>query len=167
MTAPLIVLPDPLQVASTARRLRDGGHVVQEGFRLPEAPFDLSDQRLLCAGIVDTSRGAIAALVAAVRGTGLLLAVGLGPQPTEQFLADLRRVGTVRVEAPEPMIDTPALGPGQRELLELLADGATIPEAARQLYVSVRTAERRLGEARRVLGVRTTAEAITALRLET
>jgi DNA-binding CsgD family transcriptional regulator len=48
----------------------------------------------------------------------------------------------------------------QRQLLRLLADGLSVAEAAAFLHLSRRTAERRLAEARAVLGVATTAEAV-------
>jgi DNA-binding CsgD family transcriptional regulator len=51
----------------------------------------------------------------------------------------------------------------QRRLLELLAQGMTVGEAARRVFVSRRTADRRLAEARIALGVRTTTEAVARL----
>jgi DNA-binding NarL/FixJ family response regulator len=49
-----------------------------------------------------------------------------------------------------------------RLLLAALADGLSVVAAAERLCISRRTAERRLSEARRVLGVSTTAEAVAA-----
>jgi DNA-binding CsgD family transcriptional regulator len=51
----------------------------------------------------------------------------------------------------------------QRRLLELLAEGMTVEEAARRVFISRRTADRRLAEARIALGVRTTTEAVARL----
>jgi DNA-binding NarL/FixJ family response regulator len=48
----------------------------------------------------------------------------------------------------------------QRRLLELLSRGLSVPEAARRLRLSCRTAERRLSEARAALGAATNAEAV-------
>jgi DNA-binding NarL/FixJ family response regulator len=48
----------------------------------------------------------------------------------------------------------------QRRLLALLACGFSVPEAARRLHLSRRTAERRLAEARAALGATTNAEAV-------
>jgi DNA-binding NarL/FixJ family response regulator len=48
----------------------------------------------------------------------------------------------------------------QRRLLALLAHGLSVPEAARRLHLSRRTAERRLAEARAALGATTNAEAV-------
>jgi len=49
-----------------------------------------------------------------------------------------------------------------RLLLAALAGGLSVAAAAERLRISRRTAERRLSEARRVLGVSTTAEAVAA-----
>jgi DNA-binding NarL/FixJ family response regulator len=52
------------------------------------------------------------------------------------------------------------LEPQQRALLALLAEGLTLGEAAWQLGLPRRTADRRLADARRALGTDRTAEAI-------
>jgi DNA-binding CsgD family transcriptional regulator len=64
----------------------------------------------------------------------------------------------MRASSTNPPPESP-LDEVQRQLLQLLADGLSLPEAAAFLHVSRRTAERRLTEARAVLGVTTTAEA--------
>ena len=56
------------------------------------------------------------------------------------------------------------LDPEQRRLLELLAEGLSVAAAARRLYVSRRTADRRLASARALLGVRSNAEAVVLAR---
>lgn len=164
-TPPILVLDDRAVVATTARRLRSSGHRVQDGFALPPDPFDLASERLLCAGVVDTADAAGAAVLGAVRGCGLLVSVAADDPVRERFLRDVAKVGpvTMRVAAPGAAAASAALTVDQRELLAALGAGATIPEAARELFISVRTAERRVGEARKVLGVRTTAEAVAAL----
>jgi len=52
----------------------------------------------------------------------------------------------------------------QRRLLGLLSRGLSVPEAARRVRLSCRTAERRLSDARAALGAATNAEAV--LRVE-
>ena len=64
--------------------------------------------------------------------------------------------------APAPATRGPQLAPEQRALLERLADGETIAAAAAAEFLSLRTANRRIAEAREVLGVRTTREAVLA-----
>jgi DNA-binding NarL/FixJ family response regulator len=53
-----------------------------------------------------------------------------------------------------------ALDEEQRQLLELLGRGLSVTEAARELHLSPRTAERRLAEARAALSAATNAEAV-------
>jgi DNA-binding NarL/FixJ family response regulator len=57
-----------------------------------------------------------------------------------------------------------ALDDGQRRLLELLGLGLSVGEAASQLHLSRRTAERRLAEARVALGAATNAEAVARIQ---
>src|SRR5687767_11002773 len=147
-----------------ARRLRETGHRVQLGFVLPPEPFDLSAEHLLCAGVVDGEASAVAAVIAAVRQTGLVVSVGLPVDQSAVFLTDLARIGPVLTSPTTAAPRAPTLSPEQRQLLDLLTAGASVSDAARQLYLSVRTTERRIGEIRRLLGVRTTAEAIVASR---
>jgi DNA-binding NarL/FixJ family response regulator len=55
------------------------------------------------------------------------------------------------------------LGEEHQRLLELLGAGLSTTDAARDLGLSLRTAERRLAEARRRLGATTNAQAIACL----
>ena len=57
-----------------------------------------------------------------------------------------------------------ALTGEERRLLELLAGGHALGEAAETLHLSRRTCDRRLAAARGKLGVRTTAEAVLVAR---
>jgi DNA-binding NarL/FixJ family response regulator len=50
--------------------------------------------------------------------------------------------------------------PQQRALLDRLANGETIAAAAAAEYLSLRTANRRIAQARELLGARTTREAV-------
>lgn len=164
MSAPLIIVPPGVEVEATARRLRETGHRVQLGFVLPPEPFDLSAEHLLCGGVVDGEPAAVAAVVAAVRQTGLVVSVQLPADQSAVFLGDLARIGPLLTSPSAAAPRAPTLSPAQRQLLDLLVAGASVSDAARQLYLSVRTTERRIGEIRRLLGVRTTAEAIVAGR---
>jgi DNA-binding NarL/FixJ family response regulator len=97
----------------------------------------------IAAGTVDTEvRSAMDKLNATTRRQAALLA-GI---PAE---------GAATGDAP--------LTAGQRQLLDLLADGRSVTEAAALSHVSRRTAHRWLEKARTVLGVATTAEAIGAI----
>lgn len=55
---------------------------------------------------------------------------------------------------------TPALGPDARALITRIAAGDTLGQAAHALHLSRRTADRRLAQARRALGVERTVAAI-------
>lgn len=164
-SSPLVVLPDAAEVGAVAVRLRRNGHTVQTGFDL-DGPFDVSERRVICSGEISTVADARAALLAAARGAGLLVAVGAeaGADLEQRFLEDLGRVGELRVEAAEPEPSGPSLTTEQRQLLDLLAEGASIPAAAAELFISVRTAERRMAQIRSALGVRTTAAAVLAVQ---
>jgi DNA-binding NarL/FixJ family response regulator len=61
---------------------------------------------------------------------------------------------------PERRSATGRLLPQQRALLERLANGETIAAAAAAEFLSLRTANRRIAQARQLLGVRTTREAV-------
>jgi DNA-binding CsgD family transcriptional regulator len=103
---------------------------------------------------------AAAAVLAAVRGRSLvLLAADGGFDPA--LLDDLGRVGRVEWRVP---VARPALPPQEQRVLELLAEGRSLKEAAGLLFVSRRTADRRLRSARARLGVATTAEALVRFR---
>jgi CRP/FNR family cyclic AMP-dependent transcriptional regulator len=54
------------------------------------------------------------------------------------------------------------LDPGQQALLERLASGQTIAAAAAAEFLTIQTANRRIAQARELLGVRTTREAVVA-----
>jgi DNA-binding NarL/FixJ family response regulator len=79
----------------------------------------------------------------------------------QRFVDDLLRLGAVEhLVAPAP--PAPTLGERERQLLALIGRGISVAEAARQLGVDRRTAERRLAAARRTLGVASNAEAVVA-----
>jgi DNA-binding NarL/FixJ family response regulator len=135
---------------------RDGWQVVR-GWAAP-----LGRERIVCSGAVRTADDGRRALLAAVAGSGLIVALRADRDTIDRFLDDLRRLGPVD-HVTEPSAQA-TLTAGQRALLRLLADGLTVREAAAELGVPLRTAQRRLATARRALGVESTAAAIvTAL----
>jgi DNA-binding NarL/FixJ family response regulator len=97
-------------------------------------------------------------VLAAVAGAGLIVRVTASREVTDRLLDDLRRLGEVEHRIGES--HHVQLTSDQRVLLDLLANGVTLGEAARRLNLSRRTADRRIAEARLALGVRTTAEAV-------
>lgn len=164
MTQPLVVCNSACALSRTVASLRDGGWRPVDP--LPEEPWSLAGRRVLHLGAADTRDGLHAALVAAARGAGVVV---LAP-PDERMLArlvdDLGRLGPVRLldgDGDGDVVDVP-LTLDQRRLLDLLARGVSIAEAARLLNLSRRTAHRRLGEARAALGAASTAEAVALSR---
>jgi DNA-binding CsgD family transcriptional regulator len=115
----------------------------------------------VCTGVVARPEDAAAALLAAVGGAGLVADVRAPDDLVDRFCDDLRRFGRVEVLTPASPL-RPRLTKTQSELLRLVAGGRTVGEAARELGITRRTADRRLAEARTVLGVDTTAEAVVA-----
>lgn len=93
-----------------------------------------------------------------VRGCALVVLPGAGAPTT--FLADLARCGAVEHYLPRP--DDRGLDPIEQDLLAALAEGLTVQQAADRLFLSTRTAQRRLTSARRQLGARSTREAVLA-----
>jgi DNA-binding CsgD family transcriptional regulator len=158
MNPPRRVLGTAAELAAAIEQLRRDGWQVHRGFALPDEPWELAGSRLVLAGELTGEADVHAALLGAVRGAGL--AVRLDPaQPwAAAFLADLARLDD---PAPVPAPADP-LTAEQRQILDLLADGASITQAARRLFLSLRTANRRVAAARAALGVATTREAVLA-----
>jgi len=116
-----------------------------------------------CHGVVASDADAVLALRAAVGGAGLVIVAHASRETIDRLVDDLRRLGPVEhvtADVPVPM----AVDDDQRRLLRLLADGWTLGEAAGELGLSRRTADRRLDAARHALGAERTAEALARAR---
>jgi DNA-binding NarL/FixJ family response regulator len=109
-------------------------------------------------GIVATEADAVAAVIAALAGYGLIVELRVDGAVRDRLLDDLRHAGPleVRTVAATP----PELDEGSRALLRSIAAGETLSEAARRLGISRRTADRRLAAIRVTLGVQRTVEAV-------
>lgn len=131
------------------RELVPSGRSLHPGFD-PPGQWDLS--RYVCWGPVTDPVEAGAALHAAARGAG-----PVDPAVAPAFLDDLSRLAAatgrrlIEAEAARPTTD-----PVVAALLAALAGGLTVPAAARLCAVSLRTAHRRLAEARAALDLPTT-----------
>jgi DNA-binding CsgD family transcriptional regulator len=152
---PLLVIEGDDAVAeATIASWRASGACVVEGWSAPAPPGPI-----VRMGIVATPGDAAAALLAAIDGAGVIIVARAGPGVIDRLLDDLRRLGPVEVRtampAPEPTI--PSEG---RAILGLLAEGHSLGEAAAILALPRRTADRRLAEVRRALGVERTTEAV-------
>jgi DNA-binding NarL/FixJ family response regulator len=139
--------------------LRTAGWRVTPGFGAP-TPGPGRDAR---SGPVATADDAARALLAVLSGIGVVMHGVADRDVLDRLLGDLRHVGPVehRLAETEP---EPALDDDARAILRHLADGETLGEAADALGLSRRTADRRLAEARRALGVERTVEAVSRAR---
>jgi hypothetical protein len=142
-------------------RIRGGGWSVLHGWSLSSRPWNARPRGVVCVGPLRARSDAEAALLAAARGAGIVAVAYADQDLVERFYEDLSRFGRVEFRARDPAPDpVEALGVDQRRLLELLAAGMSVGDSARAIFVSRRTADRRLAAARRTIGVGTTAEAV-------
>jgi hypothetical protein len=119
--------------------------------------------RIACHGTVASESDAVLALRAAVEGAGVVILAASSRETTDRLVDDLRRLGAVEHITAD--IGLPAaVDSEQRRLLQLLADGWTLGDAAAELGLSRRTADRRLDAARQSLGAARTAEALARAR---
>lgn len=133
------------------------GRRARPGFGLPTSPWDLSARGWLCLGTIADADDAALAIEALSRGVDLVVSVVVEGDLRLRTLEDLHRLATVTgVSQPEDH----GLDDVHRRLLDALAEGSTVTEAARGLHLSRRTANRRLAEVRDRLAVTSNAEAI-------
>jgi DNA-binding NarL/FixJ family response regulator len=169
MTTPRYVVGSAGDATVALRKLARAGWHTREGFALPENAWDVADQKLVLYGRIGDRDTAELAVQAAARGAGVVAIADPTDEVGKALLADLTRLGPVTRD-PEADVagggdGEPALGtllPEQRALLERLANGETIAAAAAAEFLSLRTANRRIAQAREALGVRTTREAVLA-----
>jgi DNA-binding CsgD family transcriptional regulator len=157
---PYEVLAPGADLRSRALELARHGWTPHDGFALPEDPWWLGQARLVAVGPVDSDEASRAAVFCAVRGAGLVVALDDDAPWAVTFRSDLSRA-----TGAAPEVALPAalpLSTEQREVLDLLAAGHSIAQAARMRFLSLRTANRRVAEARERLGVATNREAVVA-----
>jgi hypothetical protein len=168
---PRYIVDGGTEATAVLRRLTRAGWTTREGFALPENTWDVSGTRIVLFGRVIDADTAELAVLAAARGAGVVAITDAGSDVGRALYADLARVGPVSLDPDAPVAGEadessassgPQLAPEQRALLERLAGGETIAAAAAAEFLSLRTANRRIAEAREVLGVRTTREAVLA-----
>jgi DNA-binding NarL/FixJ family response regulator len=163
--APRYVVPSSADATVVLRRLARGGWLTREGFALTETAWDLTGAKLVLFGRVGDQEAVELAVMAAARGAGIVAIADPGGDVGRALVADLGRLGPVYRDADAEPEEDDAVGqliPEQRALLERLANGETIAAAAAAEFLSLRTANRRIAQARELLGVRTTREAVLA-----
>jgi DNA-binding NarL/FixJ family response regulator len=152
---PFVIVEGPEAAFDIAvREISARGWTTQPGFG---APFRAGT--VARTGLVNGTEAAQAALLAALEGQGLVVRATTARDVIDRLIDDLRRLGSVdhRIGMPDLPAD---VGSEARAILGLLAEGHTLGQAADLVGISRRTADRRLAEARRALGVRRTTEAI-------
>ena len=161
VTPPIVVVEAANPAADAhLRRALDAAHA--GGWR-PVAGWIAPRGQVACHGVVASHADAVLALRAAIGGAGVIVLASASRETVDRLVDDLRRLGPVRhvtADVPAPA----AVDDEQRRLLRLLADGWTLGEAAAELGLARRTADRRLDAARRTLGVERTAEALAKAR---
>ena len=104
-------------------------------------------------------------MLAAARGAGIVAvcdAATRSAAPCSTTWPGSARSPRRRRRSRTPNADRRPGAPEQRALLDRLAAGDTIAAAAAAEFLSLRTANRRIAEARALFGVRTTREAVLA-----
>jgi DNA-binding CsgD family transcriptional regulator len=161
--APRHVVATTGDADTVLRRLRRDGWTVREGFALPAADWDVTAARLVLHGRITDQDTLQLAVLAAARGAGIVAVCDTESALGRALLDDLHRLGPVSQGGDNGSADAVAdLIPEQRALLDRLANGDTIAAAAAAEFLSLRTANRRIAEARALFGVRTTREAVLA-----
>jgi DNA-binding NarL/FixJ family response regulator len=159
--APRHIVTSTTDADTVLRRLTRDGWTPRDGFALPEGTWDVSPARLLLHGRVTDPDTLHLAVLAAARGAGIVAVTDPTTAIGRALIDDLSRLGDV-TRGTDPTPPAADLADEQRALLDRLAAGDTIAAAAAAEFLSLRTANRRIAEARALFGVRTTREAVLA-----
>jgi hypothetical protein len=161
--APRHVVATTGDADTVLRRLIRDGWTIREGFALPDPAWDVTAAKLVLHGRVTDHDTLQLAVLAAARGAGIVAVCDTESALGRALVDDLTRLGPLHHGvAPEFGDPVAELVPEQRALLDRLAGGDTIAAAAAAEFLSLRTANRRIAEARALFGVRTTREAVLA-----
>ena len=159
--APRHVVATGTDAETVLRRLVRDGWTVREGFALPDPTWDVTGAKLVLHGRITETETLQLAVLAAARGAGIVAVCDADTPVGRALVDDLGRLGSVQLGAGDGE-RLAELIPEQRALLDRLAAGDTIAAAAAAEFLSLRTANRRIAEARALFGVRTTREAVLA-----
>jgi DNA-binding CsgD family transcriptional regulator len=147
------------RVEAALGEARAGHWEILRGWAAP-----LSRERVVCTGWIATPDDARRSLLAAVAGARLVVGCSIDRETLDHFLDDLRRLGPVdHVQITGPH-ERARLTRSERALMAHVSEGLTIREAAAEIGVARRTADRRLASVRDRLGVDSTSAAIAAAR---
>jgi hypothetical protein len=146
---PVVIVPDRPKAYAAASAIADAaGLHVRKGWSIPARPWDLAALGIVVAGPICPETDGDRLVDAVVRGAGAIVGFTVGERRSARLLDALRRVA--------PVLDHQGchalrLDVEQIRLLQELAAGASAREAAEAVHLSVRTAHRRLAEARAAL----------------
>jgi hypothetical protein len=161
--APRHVVATSAEADTVLRRLARDGWTARAGFALPDPSWDVGAAHLILHGRIgdDDLETAQLAVLAAARGAGIVAICDAESPAGRALIDDLSRLGPLHrgIDGTDLIAN---LIPEQRALLDRLAAGDTIAAAAAAEFLSLRTANRRIAEARTLFGVRTTREAVLA-----
>ncbi|WP_213454719.1 LuxR family transcriptional regulator [Rhizomonospora bruguierae] len=163
--APRYVVPTAADATAVLRRLARAGWRTREGFALTETAWDLTTAHLALYGRVPDLETVQLVVLAAARGAGVVAITDAATDLGRALVGDLTRLGPVHRAPDTGRAEPDVLGrliPEQRALLDRLASGETIAAAAAAEFLSLRTANRRIAQARELFGVGTTREAVLA-----
>jgi DNA-binding CsgD family transcriptional regulator len=156
---PLILACDDQTFETAIDEVASTGWDVRRSWRLSEREWNVSDGRVVCCASIMTFDDVSDALLAAVRGAGLVARVNLTSEPGQRMREELRTLGPID-ERERQHGDVTELSPEQIELCRLLGSGLSLADSAAFLHLSRRTAFRRLADVRTALNVSTTREAV-------
>lgn len=163
---PLIVIErdDAALFRSTIAEVTAAGWQRHDDLELSAGDWDVADQRIVCTGHIDVPADVSNALLSVARGAGLVALLQCDARTKRSFLHDLRRIGPVELRTEDEFSPILNLTEEQLRLIEHLATGSTVGQAANRINRSRRTTDRLLAAAREALHVDTNAEAVTLLR---
>ncbi|MGI8648069.1 MAG: LuxR family transcriptional regulator [Acidimicrobiales bacterium] len=164
MTVPLLVTLSADATATAVRQLTNAGWCVQRGLALPREPWDVAARKLVVTGFAEDQQAVAVVASAAARGAGVVVQCS-NMQLAGRMTAALTRIGVVRQEldaSSQQAGQQSGLSREQSALLSRLAAGESVATAAEAEFLSLRTANRRLAQARERLGVDTTQQAVHA-----
>jgi hypothetical protein len=158
---PVVVVPDNAKAYAAASAIAEAtGLHVRKGWTLPVRPWDIAELGLVVVGPACAEREDDL-LDAVVRGAGAIVGFGTEDGRTARLRDALRRVAPVLDHQECHVL---RLDVEQIRLLQQLAIGADTRAAADAVHLSVRTAHRRLAEARATLDAPSTMSAAVQVK---
>lgn len=153
----ICVCSDDATASALRREFAAAGWTVREVDQCPPAP---ADQRWLCRAIIDSTSGFVTVVELLLRNVSVVATVD-DPSIGADLFDQCRRIATAEWFDRDRRPIADRLGDDQLALLLGIREGHDVAQAARRCHLSPRTAARRLTDARRVLGARSTAEAVS------